>query len=298
MNTRTTATTPPAPPPGSIGADPHTVRDLLAAGGALATPRESPVIHGEPGVPYAIVPDGYRIEHMRRAIDLHPAPHHIEAERRLHALYSWLTYVERFETHATALYVQLEPAQFVAVFDEHEPAAPAWRAHRAIFRPTHSRQWLAWKERDGRDKAFSDNVEFAEWLEDQHVDIVDPPGGAMLDAALQFRVSQQMVFRNAARLQDGHVQMEYSTVVEQAGGNGAAGALTLPERFTVAIPVFAGLDEPRYQLTARFRYRLANGGLRIWYQLERPADVVERAFRDMVATVDNGTSKPIMYGAA
>lgn len=117
------------------------------------------------------------------------------------------------------------------------------------------------------------------------------------DIALNFKASKQVSYKGATRLQNGTVDIAYSEQVE--GGAGPQGKINIPETFTVSIPVWAGLDQKKYELEARLRYRVGSGTLSIWYDLNRPHKIVESAFKDTLEQVEKSMGKtPIIFGKA
>lgn len=81
------------------------------------------------------------------------------------------------------------------------------------------------------------------------------------------------------------------------------GQLTIPAAFEIALKPFEGADP--FRVTARFRYRITNGVLRIGYKLDRPEDVLRQAFSTVVENVSEGLdaltelelSSPILLGS-
>lgn len=265
----------------------HDAAVLLAAGTALGEPKQ---IDNKYYTPYAVVPKEYELV----AVEQLELPHRRSGTVTMLDARSFSEFYKRYAADSL-IYASLSPAQFIAVFNDHTAGAPDWRDHRAVFQPKHSEPWNTWMKRNGPDKAFMGNVEFAEWLEDQSLDVVEPTGAAMMTMALSFRATESAKYSKAASLQDGSVTFEYDRTVE-GSSTIAGGKAKIPERFTIEIPVFDGPDEPAYQIEARFRYRLVGGGLKIWYQLERPQLVMETAFKEIWSKIEMATQASILYG--
>lgn len=261
---------------------------ILAAGTALGDPKQH---ENKEFVPYVVIPEGYTVKQLMRL----DSPFRRSGTTQMSDARSFGDLYKRFESNSL-IYASLSPAQFVAVLNDHKVVSPDWRDHRIVFQPKHSDQWNAWMKRNGVDKAFIGNVEFAEWLEDQAVDVVQPAGANMLQMALSFKATESAKFSNAASLQDGSVTFDYQRIVEGSAVGPGGGKAKIPERFTIQIPVFDGPNEPKYKIEARFRYRLVGGGLKIWYQLERPQLVMEAAFKDLWKQIEAATKASILYG--
>jgi uncharacterized protein YfdQ (DUF2303 family) len=283
----------PVPKPSESLPAPTAVQELLAAGRRLNLQAHVHP-HGR-GYPYIVVKDqqGHEFVEYLAENSLRQKPDFATGTVPVDDARSFGAYFKEFRIMGSRVYASLNPLRFVGVINDHETAdAPNWRDHRVVFEPKHSPEWLAWSQSDG--KVFAGNVEWAEWLEDNHFDIVDPPGAHMLEIALNFRVNDRVAFSNPVRLANGRTEFQFQHLVD-GHAEGAAGKIAIPEEFRIELPVWAGLDQPRCSVAARFRYRLKDGGLRIWYQLVRPHKVVERAFADLVGEVTQSCGQ-VLFG--
>ena len=70
--------------------------------------------------------------------------------------------------------------------------------------------------------------------------------------------------------------------------------MQLFERFAIGIPVFWNGDA--YQITARLKYRVRDGKVSFWYELERTDVVFEAAARELIAAVRAGAEVPFFFG--
>lgn len=210
---------------------------------------------------------------------------------------SFITAVQRHGTReATVLYASLAPAQFIAVLNDHgSKGKPHWRDHRVAFTLGHSKEYLAWHHHNGHDKTFTQE-KFAYFIEDNLPDFKSPEGAKMLDIALNFRAQQQVAYKGVQRLQNGSVDISYS---ETTTANAGEKKVNVPERFKINLPIWAGLNQKKYDIDARLRYRVAGGALALWYELERPHVVVERAFADELKAIKDAlTEFPVIFGQA
>lgn len=205
---------------------------------------------------------------------------------------SFLEYWGRQKSVTSAIYGSLDPAQFLAVFDDYGQS-PEYREQRALYKLEHSREYQSWKGRDRQ--PFDSNDKFALWIEDQLPDFIYPTGAAMMEIALNMRVHQNAAFSNAVRLQDGNTEFAFTNQVE-ASSQVNNGKIQIPESFKLKIPVWAGLEAKPYEFEARFRYRLQSGKLHIWYELIRPHKVVEQAFSDMLKSIEAEAKTKVIFG--
>ena len=51
-----------------------------------------------------------------------------------------------------------------------------------------------------------------------------------------------------------------------------------------------------YKLRARLKYRLGNGKVKFWYELDRPLDAIEDAFKGKADEVQEKCGYPLLYG--
>lgn len=195
------------------------------------------------------------------------------------------------------IYAQMKPhVAFTGVLNDHKADAPGYRDHRVTFKVTHSKEWEIWTGHSGRDKAFTSNEEFALFLQDNLPDISRPEPAKMMQIALNFRLKSQVTFNAVQRLGDGNIDIGYANVVEASAGSDKGGKLVIPETFFIRIPVWSGLNPKFYELEARFRYRVADQKVTLWYELVRPHKVIEQAFGDLVAEINKSAKTKILFG--
>jgi uncharacterized protein YfdQ (DUF2303 family) len=152
----------------------------------------------------------------------------------------------------------------------------------------HSEEWTRWKGNDG---ARTNQIDFAEFIEDNAPDIVTPDPATMLEVARDLSAKTEVDFGSAIRMQNGSVQFKYS---EQVKGTFGAGNVEVPERFVIAIPVYVGSE--RVKITARLRYRINAGKLSFWYDLLRAEAVRRDAFLDVQKSIADTLGIRIING--
>lgn len=281
---------------GNEGARPirNEIETALEAGRQLAKVDviSSPVMDGVPFVKLRNAAGDERLEYLKERL---AAPARMAGTYAFDDVASFLEYWKRYHTDASVCYASMEPAQFVAVIDHHgkKPEHTAYEAHRAVHVLTHSKEWETWEGASGN--KFESNQAFAEWLENQVPDVVNPAGANMLEIALNFKVTSNAAFGNQANLHNGKVDFTFTDNV-QGTAQTAAGKVSIPEQFRIEIPVWQGIEATKYQVDARFRYRLNNGRLIIWYELIRPHKVIETAFKDVLAQVKAGIGADVLFG--
>lgn len=264
-------------------------QSALDAGVALARVIANPNPDGDASV---LVPDGYSLQYLQRP--------EIPARRvgavKMNDASSFVAYWTQESDQASRIYASMQPVSFTAVFDDHHTKDwPNFRGYRCAYVPKHSREWLIWFNHDR--KPFGGNEAFAAWLEDNAVDVVKPDPAKMMDIALNMKVSQIQGFAKAVRLSDGNIDFTYTNEVDASAKGATGGKITIPETFTIEVPVFEGPSAPKYKIDARFRYRLNGGALSVQYELVRSHKVLEQAFTDLVDKIAKATKQPILFGS-
>lgn len=281
---------------------PNTV-DQPTANLIAALARAADVEVGKPKVanyqdaaPYVILRDANgaeRVQHLEGRLD---APARKTGTVSVNDAESFCAYFSKHSANG-AVYAALNPAAFIAVLNDHTADAAGYRDHRLNFLVRHSREWEIWTKHSGKGAAFNSNESFALFLEDNAPDIVKPDAAQMLAIALNFRVKADVAFANAVRLEDGNTELAFSNVVTGSAQGTNGGKVKIPEQFRIRVPVFEGLNAKTYEIDARFRYRLHDGKLSIWYELVRPHKVAEAAFKDIWAQIEKATGARILNGS-
>jgi len=106
--------------------------------------------------------------------------------------------------------------------------------------------------------------------------------------ALKFKASQSVAFESGTVLESGDVQLAYSTKTQASV---AAGRLEIPQQFKIAIPFFKN-QEP-VELVARFRFRISDGVLALFYSLVNPEKARDTYIAELASLLAKETSLPI-----
>ena len=236
-------------------------------------------------IPYAVVPDGASVEDLEKLL---PAPVRSRASVTAKSAETLAAYIVRFKTKATAVFADQEKFSIVGIIDYHTPDAPAFREHRITYAAPRSLEWATWRTASGRKMAQAD---FAQFVEDNVVDIRSPAGADVLEVARGLQAKKAVSFASAIRLSDGSQEFTYNETVQ---GTTAKGKLKVPEEFTLGIPVFFGGD--LYEVKARLRYRINDGQLALWYELYRPEHIEKDAFEAVCERVNEATGVAVWQG--
>jgi len=236
-------------------------------------------------------PDG-TLEHLR---PIDPPMTHVKQKVAALDADAFISYVNRFKITAgdnaakTTIFANPQGAKLRAVIDYHSGVAPDRCDHAISFDVPVSEQWSRWRAIDG--KAMS-QMDFAEFIEENCADIVDPPAAAFLDLVTGLQARKKVAFESGVRLQDGSHQITFAEDVEAKG----RGAMTVPSEFSIGVPIFFNGDA--YKVRCLLRYRINEGVLTFFIKLHRRQFLEYTAFADVCAAVAAGTDLPVLYAWA
>lgn len=245
----------------------------------------------------AIAPDGLEAGHIYAVADGHGRvkvidtddwaehPRRTKAHRRVLDAASFCAYLAKHGTEHSEVWANTPTSEVVAVIDAHEGAdRPAgWGDHKLTLDLVKSPAWQAWEAMDGR---LVDQVSFAEFIELRAIDVRVPDAAHMLELAQHFTAKRNVDFESSERLDNGQVQLAYKENTTAKAGQ--KGNLEIPERLQLVLRPYVG--GPSYFVWARFRYRLHGSNLQLGIVLERPQEILDAAFVDIVAEIRDGKS--------
>lgn len=257
--------------------------------GALSTVAIG-VRHAEEGAqPFIALPEGYSVHNLTKTL---AQPSRCYGSIEVRDAAGFITVVAMHQGPSTVLYRTVEPPRFTAVFNDSTPSGgPGWADHTATYDCPLSVEWRTWA---GMDKKVMSQAEFAQFIEDNLPDIVNPTAGEMLEISRTLQAKKKVNFASAIRLDNGQNQFTYEETT--AGSAGAKGQLSVPEVFTLGITVFEGGEA--YAVRARLRYRISEGGaLAMWYHLERPHKIIQDAVESLRKQIETATGFTTVNGA-
>lgn len=244
------------------------------------------------GRPFAIAP-------METVLyDLEPLaekPSRKMAKISVDRVQSLVQYVKAYggKDGSTMAFASLDNAAVRVVLDYHSAAKgeARWCGHQVTFRLRETREWKEWLASDGRKMT---QVDFAEFLEDRMVDIVEPPAADVFSLVRTLEAKRKVNFSSAVRLEDGTAKINWEDEIETRGGK-EKGQIEVPSMLTLGIRPFEGMD--KWKLEVRLRYRLSEGNVWFWYQIVEPDRVKEAAFEDQVQTFEKDAGLTCIRGA-
>lgn len=266
----------------------------ISAGAALSKPVSATMPELHDGIPYVVVPAGYKVENLERLL---PAPFRKQAGVVVNDSPSFIAYAKKHGSlDECVIYADIDTTAakctLIGIINDHKSDSPQWRDHRCTFTPKLSVEWGRWL---GGDKKVVSQIEFATWLEDNVADIVSAPGmptGAqMLEMALNFEANSDKRLRSKTNLQSGGVRLEFIDDETKETRT----SMEVFQRFTIGIPVFEG-SPSAYPLEARLKYREKDGSVSFWFELIRPDRVFKTAVAEELNAIKESTGFLILNG--
>lgn len=162
----------------------------------------------------------------------------------------------------------------VAVLNGHGSAGPGWADHRAsiVFRPTP--QWVKWTGIDGK---FLSQADFANFIEDNLLDVRHPAAADMLEISQFLEITRTTNFKSVTRPKSGLTQFKNENNDVQAS------SMAIPDMITLLLSPLFGI--PPMEIQARFRYRLTEGVLKLGIKLQRVEEIMAQIMEEIAAEV-------------
>lgn len=204
---------------------------------------------------------------------------------------AFISYMEKHATSTSELWADITKRTVTAVIDAHDKSGgeAGWGEHRLVLQLQHTPGWQAWTAHDGK---WLSQVEFAEFLEERVQEVVDPDAATLTEVARTFRATKAATFESDHVLSSGQVQIGYREEITAAAGRKSN--VDVPEKFTLGLIPFEG-GAP-FKVTARLRFSIDGGVLRIRYVLDRPTEYIRTAFSDVVGVIAAGVDAPLFHG--
>lgn len=207
----------------------------------------------------------------------------------VHDAFSFISYLEKHVLMDTEVWADVTRQSVVAVINAHGPAEAGWADHYVELKLHQTPAWKAWTALHRRPLT---QVQFAEHLEDQRVDVVDPDAATLTEIARTFKAKKSVLFDQSEHLSTGQVQLRYHEEIDAKAG--AKGDIEVPETFKLGLQPFEGSE--RYEVGARLRFDISTGQLTITYVLDRPEEIMRRAFSDVLEEIENAVVAPVYRG--
>ena len=240
------------------------------------------------GVPVLVLDNDQRHQEMEHLL---PNPPSIKEHVKVVEVDSFVEYWSRYQNADSVIFVDDKANTINAVFDYHG-AEPEWCRHKMTLSLLPTPEWAKWRQYSSKRLG---QVEFAEFIQDNMTDVVNPDGATLLEIVTNLSNHRTAKFASNIRLDNGQVQFTYE---EELMGFAVAGNMSIPQEFELGIRPFARCVS--YSVGARLRYRITDERtLTIWYEIKRPERVEIDAFdgvlKELIGKV--GADVPMFYGS-
>lgn len=162
----------------------------------------------------------------------------------------------------------------VAVLNGNGKTGPGWGDFRASIEFRHTPQWLKWMGIDGK---WLPQADFANFIEDNLLDVRDPPAADMLEISQFLEVTRTTNFKSVTRPKSGLIQFKNESA------DAVNGDMKVPDMLTLFIAPLFGL--PPMEVVARFRYRIEDGKLKLGVKLQRVEEIMAQIMEEMVVEI-------------
>lgn len=225
-------------------------------------------------IPHALLPPGYKLESLEETL---PDPLRIREHIIVRDAVSLIDYYQLFGgVDISLIFANEDASEITAKLDYHSTNGPSHCTHTCTLKLAHSDEWKVWHSNNG--KMMPQRV-FAELIEDNIKDIMEPSGAELLEVAKTLQATKKLNFRSGQELHNGQVQLTYNEEIK--GEAGPSGQLQIPRVIKLALRVYRGEDP--YSAAARFRYRITDEGqLMFSYHIDNVAMIKEDAFKTIV----------------
>lgn len=253
------------------------VKPILDAGLRLAEIRKD---HG--GIPFVVIPEGTNVHELE---ELLPSPQTTKIDVAVDDVESFTRYFNEHKSDDSRIFARLQEtgAQFIGIIDFFGKGKTSWRKHRVTYNCPPTPEWLTWTKNN---KLAMNQKAFAEFLEDNLDEIINPVGAEVLEIAKTLTAKTTVNFKSGIRLDNGNQCLTYEEMSETKAGE--KGDLQIPTEITLGIAPFKSIQP--YKLMARLKYRLQEGRVTFTYELVKPHKVIEDACKGIIGVISDKTS--------
>jgi uncharacterized protein YfdQ (DUF2303 family) len=301
------------------------VRSLVEA---YVDPKVISIAEPGTGVKSALVLAGARVQPVNPEWfdQFRDAPKRLKGMASLTSLDSFIAWTNRFSDDQSALFAidKRERPSITSILNYNNGTTPEDKAavkatprfgdHRGHYVFPLSDEWQAWVAQNDKLMAMA---EFAAFLEDRIIDVVDPDVSLEISADLQryitavtggsgriatptalvglsqgLKINEVANVAQHANLTSGEGQIIFQTRHENPE---TGGPVSIPSMFLITIPIFN--NGPAYRLAARLRYRIKDGRPVFFYQLWRADRAFDDAFIEAVTRARDETGLPLFLGS-
>lgn len=264
--------------------DTSNVQDIILTAQAAIEPKEL-----EAGTIYAVINDEGGVS-VVDTMQYLPQPSMMRRSVKTEDAKSFIDYILVHQGDHKGEAVEIYSRQgssahnFVCVFDPN-----GWSRDRVSLQLQESPEWQAWVKRSGN---LYDQIQFADFIEDQISTIVTPEGSTLLEIVQSMQANVKVAWKSAEWLANGQRSLLFDEQVDAKAGR--TGKLEIPAQFTLALRPFLGSDP--FEVKANLRYRIDGGHLTIGFKLIEPERRLEKAVEEVSIAIASKTGLEVWAG--
>jgi hypothetical protein len=259
------------------------------------------------------VPEGRTLHSAKRFLDEYaPKPERREGTATAASVASFCALMNRSKDEHSAVFADVidkTSPKLIGILDynlsgpKNEDAR--FRRHRVNYAFPLTTEWRAWSS----ERKNMAQAEFAEFLEDRILDVMDPaaagqkaadiasklgialaPPQRLMELSRGLKINAETKVANAVTLATGETQFSFEETHKGEDGS----PVKVPGAFVVVVRVFEAGDP--FQLPIRLRYRVERGQV-LWSLIPIDAQkVFDTAVDSVIATVAEATGLPVYAG--
>lgn len=201
---------------------------------------------------------------------------------------SFLAELDRFKLDdAATLWGDETKGKVVAIYNDHTNKGAGHRDNRLELTLRPDEDWQAWQRLSGK---FMQQSEFGDAVEELLHTVVSPSQAELMEVIDSVRATTKGNFESSITRATGGQTVAWTEEVETRAGK--TSTLQVPTTLTLALSPFEGMDT--YGVEAWFRIRVTNGQLLLAVKLKPTRAVVRKAWSDLVETIEEKTTKPVL----
>lgn len=262
--------------------NPRAALDAAIDGARLASPKVAEIA----GIQHLLVPQGYKLEAVQ---DPDRLPSYVRSTSvTVDQRASFVTYTNRFSDDRTILIADYDTGTISAALDWHAEGprpAPQPRQHTCKLKLRDSEEFSRWNKMQGK---MVSQAEFAAFLEENAVDVVDPEPAVLIEISRDLEATQGVTFKSSTRLESGDRAFVYETETKTRGD------IKVPREFTLAIPLYNGEDTT--ELRCALRFKVEAGGLLLGFEWRRVEYQRQAYFAAVATAAAEETGRPVIFG--
>lgn len=251
-----------------LSSRPETEAGVVAALALEGARKEAKIINDDSGRRWLIVPEGLTINEITDEHGIKSPRSRIQQKPVFYEKAAFIEYVNRFKTDATVVFNNTDENYFDAFLDYHpatekKAVLAGTNEHVARLQLRYSEQFARWDKVEGN---WIEQVKFAEFLEENYIDVKQPAGAVVLELAHDLEARKHVRWKSAIRRDTQTRAFEYEEDL-QANAKGK-GEVVVPRDLLFALPIYQG--EAAMEVTAFLRHNLVQGTLAFkldWYRI-------------------------------